>query len=79
MSNYYLSYIENIMVKTKQSEFHILGWSLGGHIALKIAELLEKRNFDHINIYLLDTVLPDSFLTDKYSKVKIDVLVLVVL
>lgn len=37
---------------------NLLGWSLGGHIALEMAALLEKSGYRHINIFLLDTFLP---------------------
>jgi thioesterase domain-containing protein len=37
---------------------NLLGWSLGGHIALEMAAFLEKMGYRHINIFLLDTFLP---------------------
>jgi thioesterase domain-containing protein len=33
-----------------------LGWSLGGHIALAIASILEFRGVTNIKVYLLDTI-----------------------
>ena len=45
LSQYYLSHIEEVMKKTNQNDFHILGWSLGGQIALEIASIpRRKRN-----------------------------------
>ncbi|WP_208612614.1 non-ribosomal peptide synthetase [Xenorhabdus vietnamensis] len=34
---------------------NLLGWSMGGYIALEIAYLLEARGINDINVYLLDT------------------------
>jgi amino acid adenylation domain-containing protein/non-ribosomal peptide synthase protein (TIGR01720 family) len=44
----------------KNEPYFLLGWSLGGHIALEIACLLEKEGVTDITIYLLDTILPDK-------------------
>jgi pimeloyl-ACP methyl ester carboxylesterase len=38
----------------------LLGWSLGGLIALEIATILEERGYQNINIFLLDTVIFDT-------------------
>lgn len=68
LSKYYLNLIDEIMVKTKQTDYHFLGWSLGGKIALEIAAILEQKGVKNIFIYLLDTFLqgdidvnPDEF------------------
>ncbi|MEP7141397.1 MAG: amino acid adenylation domain-containing protein [Ferruginibacter sp.] len=34
---------------------NLLGWSLGGQVALEIAAILEGRGFKNINVFLLDT------------------------
>jgi thioesterase domain-containing protein len=60
LAQHYLSSIEDIMRKTHQEEYHILGWSLGGQISLEIASILETRGNTKIKIYLLDTFLSDS-------------------
>lgn len=39
--------------------YFLLGWSLGGQIALEIATLLEKEGCREITVYLLDTVITD--------------------
>jgi hypothetical protein len=62
LSIYYLSQIEDIMVNTDATTYHLLGWSLGGKIALEIACILEKRGITKIKVYLLDTVLTDEYL-----------------
>jgi len=62
LSKYYLTYIDKIMVKTDQRIYHLLGWSLGGQIALEIASILEKREDVKVKVYLLDTILNDDFI-----------------
>ena len=52
----YLEHIQKLMNTTNQKTYHLLGWSLGGNIALEIASILEKRGISNINIYLLDSV-----------------------
>jgi thioesterase domain-containing protein len=39
---------------------YLLGWSLGGQIALEMAAILEGMNYKEIHIFLLDTVLVDK-------------------
>ena len=60
LAQYYLSYIEEIMEKTKQKDFYLLGWSLGGQIALEIASILEQKGYKNIIVYLLDTAIRDK-------------------
>ena len=55
LSEYYLSHIESIIKKTGQEKFYLLGWSLGGQIALEVASILEQKGYKNIVIYLLDT------------------------
>ena len=55
LSQYYLSYIEKTMKKSNQNHFYLLGWSLGGKIALEIASILETKGYKNITLYLLDT------------------------
>jgi len=57
LAHYYLNLIDEVVEKTNQTEFHLLGLCLGGKIALEIAGILESRGETKINIYLLDTVL----------------------
>lgn len=57
LAKYYLRYIDQIMEETCQTTYHILGWSLGGQIALEIASILEQKDKKEIIIYLLDSVL----------------------
>jgi pimeloyl-ACP methyl ester carboxylesterase len=56
LAKYYLQSIKRIMEETKQDNYYILGWSLGGVIALEIAALLESEGITNIKLYLLDSV-----------------------
>ncbi|WP_456236519.1 thioesterase domain-containing protein [Chryseobacterium timonianum] len=57
LANYYLEHMNIIQEQTQQEEYILLGWSLGGNIALEIASELEKRGHQKIKVYLLDTIL----------------------
>ncbi|RNA60932.1 non-ribosomal peptide synthetase [Chryseobacterium nematophagum] len=57
LATYYLKYIETVQEGSDQEEYILLGWSLGGQIALEIASQLEKRGCEKITVYLLDTIL----------------------
>jgi amino acid adenylation domain-containing protein len=70
LAKYYLSYIDKIMVETQQSTYHLLGWSIGGQIAMEMAYVLEQRGITNIKIYLLDAVIYDENL---YPALDIDV------
>ena len=50
---YYLSYLDKIHMEG--DPYILLGWSLGGLIALEIATILEDRGNKNIKVYLLDT------------------------
>lgn len=56
LASYYLSALAD--KKWLKEPVNLLGWSLGGHIALEMAAILEKLGYRHINIFLLDTFLP---------------------
>jgi amino acid adenylation domain-containing protein len=62
LAGFYLSNIDDIRLKTNQSKqpYLLLGWSLGGQIALEIASILERRGVKDIWIAMLDTVLTDK-------------------
>ncbi|WHA05801.1 phosphopantetheine-binding protein [Candidatus Megaera polyxenophila] len=72
LAQYYLSYIEEIMLSTNQNVYILLGWSLGGQIALEIASILEKKGYDKIRVYLLDTILNDDYLLSLKSKIDLE-------
>lgn len=55
----YLVEIEALPQISKKS-YTLLGWSLGGLIALEIAAILETRGVTDIQVYLLDTILNDK-------------------
>jgi Thioesterase domain/Phosphopantetheine attachment site len=56
----YLNEIDDIMKTQKQRTYSLFGWSLGGHIALEIAAILESRGIRDIEVCLLDTVMSDE-------------------
>jgi hypothetical protein len=56
LSKYYLSCIDKIMINAENQTYHLLGWSLGGRIALEMGSILDAKNIHKIKIYLLDTV-----------------------
>lgn len=51
----YLLEMESVQPITPDSQIAILGWSLGGIIALQIAALLEQRGVTHLSVLLLDS------------------------
>ncbi|MFD1260465.1 non-ribosomal peptide synthetase [Entomomonas asaccharolytica] len=53
LTQYYLEHIETIL--NKDEPITLLGWSLGGQIALELAANLEARGIKDIKVYLLDT------------------------
>ena len=59
---YYLSEIDKIWEETDREAIHLLGWSLGGQIALEIAYQLEQKGKKNIQLYVLDTILNDEYL-----------------
>lgn len=58
LANYYLSEYEKIYIL--KNNIYLLGWSLGGKIALEMATILEERGYTNIHIILLDTFLTDE-------------------
>ncbi|WP_428170905.1 thioesterase domain-containing protein [Chryseobacterium rhizosphaerae] len=56
LAHYYLDHIDDIRKDNHQEEYILLGWSLGGNIALEIASELENRGHQKITVYLLDTI-----------------------
>ncbi len=55
-------YVSKYLTQPKSSEnnIYLLGWSIGGQIALEMASILELKNFKNIKVILLDTVIKDS-------------------
>ncbi|CAA7197515.1 Tyrocidine synthase 3 [Chryseobacterium potabilaquae] len=60
LAMYYLDHMEEIQMKRQGEEYILLGWSLGGQIALEIASELESRGHKNITVYLLDTIIKYS-------------------
>jgi pimeloyl-ACP methyl ester carboxylesterase len=63
LASYYLAQIDNVMQETNQTDYILLGWSLGGQIAVEIALQLEDKGFNKVKLYLLDTIIPDAYIT----------------
>ncbi len=57
LAQYYLTFIDEIMGKKNNKEYHLLGLCLGGKIAMEIATILENRGEKNIRVYLVDTIL----------------------
>ncbi len=65
LANYYLSeYEQKYNIK---ETVNLLGWSLGGQIALEIGGILEARGHKNINIFLLDTYIIDEVMQNLAS------------
>ena len=60
LASYYLEQIDHNMKESSQKDYILLGWSLGGMIALEIASQLEARKISNIKVFLLDTVIIDD-------------------
>ncbi len=56
LADYYLNEIKSLIPK---DDIHIMGWSLGGLIALEMGVMLEGMGKTNIRISLLDTTLED--------------------
>lgn len=65
LANYYLDHFNK--VANKDQPITLLGWSLGGNIALEMAVQLEQQGIKNIKIYLLDTWLLESQDLDQYT------------
>lgn len=55
----YLEYIDERLIKDNISFF---GWSLGGQIAIEMAQILEEKGVKNITVWLMDTILIKSFI-----------------
>lgn len=63
LAEIYLSYIDKIRANEKihhNAKYNLFGWSTGGHIAIAIASILEKKGITNIQITSLDTILNDG-------------------
>ena len=72
LAQYYLDHIE--MHFGHMNDYKLLGWSLGGQIALEIAFILEQKGVENISVYLLDSWLINTneleSVSDKESALK---------
>ncbi len=71
LAHFYLNLIDKVRTETHQENkpYLLLGWSLGGQIALSIASILEQCGYEDIFVILIDTVYPDKMLMDYLSRV----------
>lgn len=69
LADYYLTYIEKIMLEKEQDIYYLFGWSLGGIISLEIASILEKKGCQNVKIFLLDTLVVDEHILSLSDKV----------
>jgi amino acid adenylation domain-containing protein len=62
-------YVDLILAHTSIHEpIHLLGWSLGGQLALEMTYLLESRGAKDINVFLLDSVMNSDPLNKLINK-----------
>nr|WP_194847834.1 non-ribosomal peptide synthetase [Candidatus Neptunochlamydia vexilliferae] len=62
-------YLKEISRLGPQEEYHLLGWSLGGLIALEMGVILESKGVKNLQICLLDTTLEDRQLSQLREKI----------
>jgi thioesterase domain-containing protein len=60
MAEAYLALIHQKQRDSGHPTYHLLGWSLGGQLALEIAAILENTGVKDIRLYLLDTIINDD-------------------
>jgi thioesterase domain-containing protein/acyl carrier protein len=63
LAAYYLARIDELAAAAPDPVIRLLGWSLGGTIAMEVAAQLEQRGHRNIQLYLLDTVVDDATLS----------------
>jgi amino acid adenylation domain-containing protein len=56
----YLEQIDKVQRINGNGSYILLGWSLGGLLALEIAAILERRGVKDIRLFLLDTIITDE-------------------
>lgn len=59
LSSFYLQQIQQHDTLHPHEPLTIIGWSLGGQIALEIAAKMEEKGFYNLKVILLDSILPD--------------------
>ncbi len=65
-------YMELILTETSIDQpIHILGWSLGGQLAMEIAFKLEQLGAKKIQLFLLDTIINNEALEELRNKLDI--------
>ncbi|MBP9743123.1 MAG: amino acid adenylation domain-containing protein, partial [Burkholderiales bacterium] len=74
IADFYLDAINRIRKDTNQENepYVLLGWSLGGQIALNMAYILEQSGYTNIYLILIDSVYPDNYFAENLSQVTLD-------
>ncbi|MDY7579920.1 thioesterase domain-containing protein [Herbaspirillum sp. RTI4] len=67
LSAYYLARIDELAASNPDATVRLLGWSLGGTIAMEVAAQLEQRGSRNIQLILLDTIVDDHYLSQLKS------------
>jgi amino acid adenylation domain-containing protein len=78
LASQYLKYIEEVQGPVDPAEntsFTLLGYSLGGKIALEIAAALEAKGIKNIKLYLLDSFITDESSTELSDEVQLKELI----
>lgn len=71
LANYYLKAVQD---KLTDHKINLLGWSLGGLIALELACILEQSGYKDIKIHLLDSVIYNNDLHDLHNTLNHDII-----
>lgn len=66
LAHYYLAAYEKKYALTHP--VYLLGWSLGGQLALEMAGILEQRGYTNIHLFLLDTYISNDSSNAKKGK-----------
>ena len=61
LSKYYLSYIDEIMIKTVQTKYHLFYWLLGVILSLEMSSILEQRGITKVELLLFKKSTPTPY------------------
>jgi len=73
LAKLYLNQIQTYV--SEQKNIILLGWSLGGLIAMEMAAQLEAKGCQHISVYLLDSLISDPQLEEIRDIIPLDLIV----
>jgi len=72
LAKLYLNQIQTYV--SEQKNIILLGWSLGGLIAMEMAAQLEAKSCQHISVYLLDSLISDPQLEEIRDIIPLDLI-----